>query len=157
MLWHDKPKNNPCNCLEWLFWISQHPLLLSSGDSSRGANTWETRMQKCPCTMNKWIDLVCLGDNLFFFLDWEICYAQASMCMCVPFLPELSSCFVCGTKSVTQRRLTKTGSDQGVRRGRGRARQEAVSAPGSLTLHWRAEGRCVSLFWHKSSWEFTGK
>lgn len=108
------------------------------------------------CIMNEWmlgLPTECLSDYLFAVC--EVCYAQASMC--ASLLPEcLWSCFVCGCKSVTQRRLTKTGSDQGVRRAERQCQTGSClcsQLTNSLLTGW---GSCVSLFWHRFAWEFTG-
>ncbi len=47
----------------------------------------------------------------------KVCYTKASVHNVRAFIAWMSICFVWGSKSVTQRRLTKTGCDQGVRRG----------------------------------------
>ena len=95
-----KPNKNPCNC-----YMSLRPRFLScEADSSWGANIWETRMQTFPALHNGWMKKWKIN------FIWRLLGTSINVQVCVSLL---QGCFVCGCEYVTQRRLTKTGSDQG--------------------------------------------
>lgn len=140
-----KPPKNPCNwvCVHAFFLVRPIPPEVPTYERQECRRFLHCIMFEClvyPASLSE-KSVLC-----------EDCWAQASTCKCV--------CLYCKVVLSVAVRLWLRGGwqRQEVTKelGGGRARQEVVSAPGSLTLLWQAGGRCVSLFWPKCSWEFTG-